>query len=66
MNIVLAWLILGAVLAAVSFVLPALTSFGDYWEAWRAWNLFIWSILVGAGLVALAIVWALAQLNVLS
>lgn len=65
MNILLAWLILGAVVAALSFVPPITGSYGDYWEAWRSWNLFVWGILVVAGLISLGLVWSLAQLGAL-
>lgn len=65
MNIVFAWLILGAVVAALSFVVPVLDSYGDYWEAWRSWNLFIWGILIGAFALSAGIVWSLAQLGAL-
>jgi hypothetical protein len=70
-NIVFAWIILGAVVAVFSFGLPFLQwrldtwSYNGYWKIWRGWNAVLWGLLFGAGLMSLGIVWSLHQIGAL-
>lgn len=63
MSAVLGWSILGFLAVLVSVVPPyflaKVSPYGSYWDSFKAFNLFVWGLLVGCSAVSLLLLWAL-------
>jgi hypothetical protein len=68
LNVVFAWLIISAIVAAVSFGLPAAIRHADYvnvnsyWEDWAKINGLLWGLLLAVFAIAGGLTWAIYQI----
>jgi hypothetical protein len=64
MNIVFGWVILVAVISAISWAPPLFDMHGGYGRAWREWNKIIIPLLLVVSALTALIMWALHLIGV--